>query len=408
MLPPELVDTIVEKIGGMSDLKSCSLAASVFRYACQKRLLATLSLGGPDMYARAKGYDEAAARFEATPSLALLVVNLNIWLSTKPIAAPVVNALFSALVRVSSCTISGQGNTYGRPFKWKAITNGLSLAVSHWLSAVPDGTMRYFHVSNLANVPQRFLHDIFRVLGPRCFLSFTMMSVDQARSVVSPPHTPPPFHFLFSGHTNVHQLLTTPDSGFVQYSQSIRKLTALVNFDTELDAALLICAAATHSLEHLQLTLSAQRLRQRDTINEDAIPRLFSLRLLEVVCTGFDNQLEHDHSFSWFLSQVLAPMLRPGATPCLAQIQLTLAVDTLEQAVNVYVPSIRGLRKAHLLLHHLDKLLAGHNILLRFMFRTGHLQAGAAEHLEAIFNALKEKLPSQARKNLLKVVAEPS
>ncbi|KAF7307645.1 hypothetical protein MIND_00559800 [Mycena indigotica] len=408
MFPPELIDTIVDKVEVMADLKSCCLAASVFRYASQSRLLANLSLGFEHYTGTGKRYDEAVARFEAAPHLASLVVNLTIFVSKSSGTSEVITAtptqlksLFAALTRVGSCTMASFNH------RWEDIPERLSVAVGHWISLVPSGTFHRFHIEGINNVPQQLIHDIFKAIALHCSLSFTMTSTTSLACVKMPSYTPPPFHLrLCSRYADPHLLLTEPS--FLRYAQCVSRLTVSAAHSTEIETAFRICDAATRRLEHIRLILSNGMRPPQNDVHIKTPPCLPSLRLLEVNWTRTDKQLKFDHNFSWFLSEILAPILRPEVTPNLAQVNLEIVLypAELDRAFPVLIqvkmfPSPIDLA----LLRQLDDILAGRDVLLCFVFSTNCVE-GVARDVGDLLEALKDKLPNHARRNLLSVVAQ--
>ncbi|KAF7302339.1 hypothetical protein HMN09_00867500 [Mycena chlorophos] len=81
-IPPELINAIVEHIPDDASLRSCCLAASIFRSPCQKRLFHSLSLHLPSGGGTSdrKPFHALAKRFEENPHLTSLVKHLSLHL----------------------------------------------------------------------------------------------------------------------------------------------------------------------------------------------------------------------------------------------------------------------------------------------------------------------------------------
>lgn len=186
-LPLELVDSIVQNLSGDTQtLKSCSLAAPIFREPCQKRLLTHLELDDSAHKSPAKrSFSEAEERLKESPHLRKYISRLEIALRSDASRASVLAAplVLGRLTRVTTATVTC---TIG---SWRELPHGLKSAFWLRLSLVGNsgsGTLRHLFISHLSS---RSSPAFYKPRRP----SFSETSLSSGIRVQPRPHRRTPF-----------------------------------------------------------------------------------------------------------------------------------------------------------------------------------------------------------------------
>ncbi|KAJ7054688.1 hypothetical protein C8F01DRAFT_1162580 [Mycena amicta] len=318
LLPPELIDLIIDKLIHTKSLKACSLAATLFRKSCQKRLLHSLNLSARPVYRR-HPYTEVAARFDESPYLAGYVTRIVVYLPANVAEwddnRGVAESVFRRLNNIREATIQGNYSTDAR-------NTGLSAEMLDWTVQVlqTHGALQKLSLWSFEKLP---LSVVERALAATPSICFSDVRVDD--SAPRPPAManfgrPASLERLKIWHSpSINALLLRPECA--QYTASLRALI-LCEEHNQRESMFALCFMTAQWLEHLELQFTSMlsgRLTRDANINLPAhLPRLRGL-----VVRFINSNL----AAKWFTPSFLIKLLSHHETPALHEVTLGVSVQ---------------------------------------------------------------------------------
>nr|GAT55318.1 predicted protein [Mycena chlorophos] len=276
-LPSELVDLVVESIDAdedMHDLKSCCLAASIFRYPCQKRVHRSMMLlfdsgllDDDEILVASPRYlwRSVLGYLENHPHLVQHVVALRLFLPSSyrqpPEESPhslfAMSSVLGKLYNVRELEIVGRGLGCSS-YAWSRLPLQFTDALFEWLHAC-DGTLDQICCKFLHKLPPAAFEHMLAASSSLQFLRCRddSDSDSEAREVSSQlsPATRPLRRLLFDQSESVIRFFLPADTQ--NYVLKGLKKLGLSSFSLPSPSSQLCCAVAD-SLEDLTLHLDGR------------------------------------------------------------------------------------------------------------------------------------------------------
>ncbi|KAJ6457250.1 hypothetical protein C8R45DRAFT_564868 [Mycena sanguinolenta] len=235
-LPQELVNAIVREIDDTPSLKACALAGLIFRDACQRVLLSSLTLKNENAGA-------AQAFLAESPHVATYITRLEIQFFKGRLTEAKLHAVqqhiqnvIGQLTNVHHCIMAGTLNGDSTPAFMSAV-----------LDLLARQPLRELNVRHLSRIP---LDIILRLLASAPAVTFFFVLTDSAPcpSVLDNSQCPLELEDLFVGPFTASEI---PDLLVHLQSKSLRRLSFFNTADNDAQLELINTAACT--LEHLYL-----------------------------------------------------------------------------------------------------------------------------------------------------------
>nr|GAT43185.1 predicted protein [Mycena chlorophos] len=327
-LPPELIEVICEHIRDKPTLKFCSLAASVLRRPCQKRLFQLLKI----LILRDTGShwisEESATRLQSAPHLARYVRQLRIqfspmgpWRRARVSWMRVLARILAQLTATQEvCLVAfgdwDQRDRHGDPIQ----------VLLAWLTRQPPGSIRRVIVEGPENVPMRDFQILLSVASSAYFRSLRVeagpvVTADDGLGgnslhVLNTPLSP-----------TVVDLLLHPQLGC--YTKSLRTLSIhLTTRDLLISLVALCCATANH-LESLHFNEWIPDVNL--SVYQDVHPQLSLPKYLPNL-THLSVRVDKDlrqQTFkpAWLLPRLIVNLLPSSVSPALRLIDIHVSMS---------------------------------------------------------------------------------
>ncbi|KAJ7052267.1 hypothetical protein C8F01DRAFT_1261981 [Mycena amicta] len=315
-IPPELIDAIVDEIGSdVTTLKSCSLATTVFREPCQKRLLWRLALTNHS-YNETRTYSEAAARFDVYPHLAGYVKVLEL-VHTSHVEDDFYQPLRSVLIKLTRVSILNIFSMHWPAHEWKDVPHQFAAPLLDFIRAArARGTLQQLSLVGLSKVPRTAMHHILMACPAVSLHPFSVQLEDDAPGLDG-DNVSTSIERLDTGLED----LNSPGkcSLLLQYTRRLRALLLVVEAPVGSASTFVmpaLCSATASTLECLSIDFSAQQAVYASNI---APPHLPYLRYLSI---SFDYQdcRTRPRGILYLLPIFLSNTLTQGAVPALTEL----------------------------------------------------------------------------------------
>nr|GAT47029.1 predicted protein [Mycena chlorophos] len=349
LIPPELIDAIVEHIPDVASLKSCSLASPIFRFPCQKRLHHTLKLefAGPNSRRPPERTLEAVSRrFEEFPRLAGFITHL-----TLEIASPwpqrrgpppddqsaFARRVLNSIARVKKVTISMiiTAGRLGGKASWSSLPPDLGSAVLEWLAHRGTTEPLQELVLRSIKLPDAVPPVIFSATASLALYACTLehMPASQQEATVQPESAPqvrvhPRALRRFEAHASwgIVELLATPRQGHHSHFSALRSLAlSISNYKGNLEMFPRLCALSANTLTSLELWPKLQ------SISSESRAFLLQRFTTTLPCLREVRVMLHDYGLAHYSELatslwVLQNPFRPALLPRLVQITYSVSV----------------------------------------------------------------------------------
>ncbi|KAF7299689.1 hypothetical protein HMN09_00974400 [Mycena chlorophos] len=333
-LPPELIEVIGEHIRDKPTLKCCSLAASVFRGPCQKRLFQLLKILILRDYNTGSHWisEEPATRLESAPHLARYVRQLRIqfspmgpWRRARVTWMRVLARILAQLTATQEvCLVAfgdwDQRDRHGDPIQ----------VLLAWLTRQPPGSIRRVIVEGPENVPMRDFQILLSVASSAYFRSLRVEAgpvattddrlAENSLHVLNTPLSP-----------TVVDLLLDPQLGY--YTKSLRTLSIHLTPSNLLSSLVALCCATANHLESIQFNEWIPDVNLSAIVHLDVQPQLSLPKYLPNLAhlsVRVDKEL-HGQTFkpAWLLQSVIVNLLPSSVSPALRliDIHVTMSID---------------------------------------------------------------------------------
>ncbi|KAF7312825.1 F-box domain-containing protein [Mycena kentingensis (nom. inval.)] len=353
MLPVELIELILEDVDDTPDLKSCCLAASVFRDRCQKKLLSSLEVimdtasgsgSGSDAGSK-RTYTEAAKRFPQCPQLATYVSSLTIKLppraapgSTDSSTADSLHRVLNALTRVQSVTIEPQirscdlfafGDDGGLedeagPYVWSYLPTNFGAILLQWLHGYAAPSKKLLHLALVdVEIPVPVMHVVLGVAETVAAYDVAFRASTDTFTACAPSSARGPKTLRVGSSRAFWRFLATQE--FEPYARRLEDIS--FPLDSYEDPRILptVLSSCANSLVSLSTTWFSYNIREGETIQ---LPHCFP-RLANLEISIYHAHISPDLPESWLLPNFMRTLLLPHTTPALT----TLAIRVLWTAI---------------------------------------------------------------------------
>ncbi|KAF7329943.1 hypothetical protein MKEN_00258200 [Mycena kentingensis (nom. inval.)] len=413
-LPPELVGIVVDHISDCKTLTSCSLAARVFRFSAQRRLLTALALDdganettvpGSDLEwgPKARTYAEAAQRFSESPHLAGYVLELSIVPPTTEESVVAARQIFAALTRVRIARISGAPLMSMTWREWDELPASSAAAVLDWLGTYTGGSGRRLSYLTLKGwgLPLQVMHRALR--APSELLSFwdsRFQHADTAEDAhdESTPTCGPKSIDTFRS-PGLFALLVQPQ--FRQYAANLQHLHVNLGTpsnDPDLATFSHLLAVSVDTLQSLIISFYGTEVVENVSI---PLPRTFP-KLKQLNIYVYNQHITGPLPQSWVVANLLRDMLLPAATPVLAQVAFKIRWESVDGRVATapVCPCFAELLDGRLAAHPCIRKVGWRDMVDDFI---DIVAQDAERHCTEFEALLKEALPRTVEKGLLEI-----
>ncbi|KAJ7438088.1 hypothetical protein B0H11DRAFT_594033 [Mycena galericulata] len=291
-LPQELVDNILENVG-FEDLKICSLSAPNLRFASQRILLSSLTLGTvtPEKQI-VSNFSAVYTLLDESPHLIAYITHLRIYsyplTNASPTEIETFQKIFRKLMNVRRCDIGVRGERARMGIFKKTLSPAISETITAYMS---HHDLAEVHVRDVALSP-----DVVSLLvsrTPKLTFIHTEVHGDSDIPFFSMTRTSGPSSLeIGSGSDSLCGFLSSPH--FTQYTESLRRLS-IVPYQLHSTRLLMVVSSR---LEYVHF--NGLGLRSRYTISP--LPSMPSLRFVSIAVLFMDR---HRSWFPVILSSIL-------------------------------------------------------------------------------------------------------
>nr|GAT48666.1 predicted protein [Mycena chlorophos] len=429
-IPSELIDAIVEHIPDDASLRSCCLAASIFRSPCQKRLFHSLSLHLPSGGGTSdrKPFHALAKRFEENPHLASLVKHLSLYFPAirRPIffgtvgdptvyrsdpprpelyhqsgTVDVVRAVFKHLENVEQVHIGSSGGD-----SWNALPLQLEPVVLDWLIRCGNNrNLSQLTIQGINDIPEAalpiLLHAARVLFLWSCELEPKAQLEDSesiCRVALQAPANLKQLEIDGSRSTLVRS--TAPGA-----KDLVSHLTylSLVTFEIHRDffeSLVKLCACSSETLECLQLWIMRGINAEHKALVESQFTKTLPHLQHFMMHSGLPSSPDHD---LWILQTIISPVVAPSLT----KITVILSKEEADPAGDNALGRFRFDRDATWALRALyDEFAAGHPTLQQIcwhprMYRYGQPEEEERRDFDEFCAGMRAAMPRAHAKGLL-------
>ncbi|KAJ7097367.1 hypothetical protein C8R44DRAFT_989069 [Mycena epipterygia] len=316
-LPEELVEAIVDAIGDPESWKSCSLASSELRSACQRSLCRSVwisrqSRGRSDGRVDPVSIQRVAVTLSRSPRLALYIRILKINVSDLRDSLVPLFFILQAVENLECLVITTAANQHQFP----------SELIQSLFHVVARPSFNRLYLYDLRGVPASFMSHVFYSVGVLCLRNVILDAANNPGDYMAGSFWPPRLeHLTITGTPPIQPHLGRIVDLIVQppYLHCLQRLTLEMKSGSGWhNPNLMILATVAQTLQYLEIDYGV--CDDTDNRNTQAIPHLPALQSIKL-SVSIDARLIPDVLFTTFATF-------PTATPNLQRVDVAFNVGT--------------------------------------------------------------------------------